>query len=133
MAIEIINPRDKYMMKHTVLPDAVMGHIRDVLKVFLMKPDFSKFYVGITQDLERRLKEHQKHKPEYRLMIPVYDEIGVHPPETFDRLEQLAIKTFGPAQGTVFTHPNAPAGRKLTFDNRRENAVPQNTLYLLLG
>ena len=36
-------------MRHTALPEAVMGHIRDVLKSYLMKPEYSRFYVGITQ------------------------------------------------------------------------------------
>ena len=132
MALQLISPLNKYVLRHAP-PDAVMGHIRDVLKVYLMKPEFSKFYVGITRDVNRRLQEHQRTKPEYKLMIPVYDEMGVHPPDTFDRLEQLAIKTFGPEHGTEFTHPLAPPGRKLVFDNRRENAPPQDTLYLLLG
>lgn len=133
MALQLIDPRDKYVMKHTALPVAVIGHIRDVLKAFLMKPEYTKFYVGITQDVSRRLQEHQRTKPEYKLMIPVYDETGVPRLDSFDQLEQLAIRTFGPAHGTAFTHPLAPPGRKLVFDNRRENAPPQNTLYLLLG
>ena len=133
MALQLIDPRDKHVMKHTVLPEAVMGHIRDVLKAYLMKPEYTKFYVGITQDVNRRLQQHQRTKPEYKLMIPVYDETGVHPPDSFDQLEQLAIRTFGPTHGTEFTHPLAPPGRKLIFDNRRENSPPQNTLYLLVG
>ncbi len=133
MPLQLISPRDKYMMAHTAHPEAIMGHIRDVLNVFLMKPDFTKFYVGITQNENRRLEQHRRKKMEYQLMIPIYDETGVHPPDSFDQLEQLAIRTFGPAQGTVFSNPKAPAGRKLIFDNRRENSPPQNTLYLLLG
>jgi len=133
MALQLIDPRDKYVMKHTAHPEAVIGHIRDVLKVFLMKPEYTKFYVGITQDVGRRLSEHQRTKADYKLMIPVYDETGVPRPDSFDQLEQLAIRTFGPAHGTVFTHPLAPPGRRLTFDNRRENSPPHNTLYLLLG
>ena len=133
MPLQLIDPRDKYVMIHTTWPDAVMSHIRDVLKVYLMKPEFTKFYIGITQDVNRRLQQHQRAKLEYKLMIPVYDETGVHPMDSFDQLEQLAIMTFGPAYGTEFSHPNAPAGRKLIFDNRRENSPPQNTLYLLLG
>lgn len=65
--------------------------------------------------------------------IGIIQEAGVHHPDGFDQLEQLAIRTFGPKTGTPFTHPNAPPGRKLVFDNRRENAPPQNTLYLLVG
>jgi hypothetical protein len=133
MALQLIDPRDKYVMAHTALPEAVIGHIRDVLKVYLMKPEYTKFYVGITQDVSRRLQQHQRTKREYKLMIPVYEETGVHPPDSFDQLEQLAIRTFGPAHGTEFTHPLAPPGRKLIFDNRRENSPPQNTLYLLIG
>lgn len=79
MPLQLIDPRDKYVMKHTTLPEAVIGHIRDVLKVYLMKPEFTKFYVGITQDVNRRLQEHQRKKLEYKLMIPVYDETGSIP------------------------------------------------------
>lgn len=94
MSLQLINPSDKYVMKHTVLPEAVMGHIAD-------DP-------GLRRD-------------------------GGPSPDGFDQREQLAIRTFGPAHGTEFSHPLAPAGRKLTFDNRRENSPPQNTLYLLVG
>jgi hypothetical protein len=133
MPLQLIDPPDKYVMNHTALPEAVIGHIRDVLKSFLMKPGYTKFYVGITQNVNRRLQQHQQSKPEYKLMIPVYDETGVQASDSFDQLEQLAIRTFGPKHGTEFSHPLAPAGRKLIFDNRRENPPPQNTLYLLVG
>ena len=55
MSVQLIDPRDKHVMKHTALPEAVIGHMRDVLKVYLMKPEFTKFYVGITQDVNRLL------------------------------------------------------------------------------
>ena len=58
MPLQLIDPRDKYVMTHTAVPDAVIAHIRDVLKVYLMKPDFTKFYIGITQDVKRWLQQH---------------------------------------------------------------------------
>ena len=77
MPIQLIDPRDKYLLRHTAQPEAVMGQIRDVLNVYLMKPGYTKFYVGITRDVGRRLQQHQQKKPEYQLMIPIYDETGV--------------------------------------------------------
>jgi hypothetical protein len=133
MPPQLIHPREKYLLPHTAFPEAVIGHIRLVLMKYLGEPGYTKFYVGITQDVSRRLQEHQRNKPEYRWMIPIYDEAGVQHPGGFDQLEQLAIRTFGPKHGAEFTHPNAPPGRKLVFDNRRENSAPQNTLYLLVG
>ena len=133
MPLQLIEPPDKYLLPHTTFHDAILDHIRLVLTKYLGDPTYSKFYIGITQDVSRRLQEHQRHKPEYRLMIPIYDEAGVHRADGFDQLEQLAIQRFGPKHGTEFTHPNAPPGRKLIFDNRRENSPPHTTLYLLLG
>lgn len=80
MALQLIDPRDRYVMRHTALPEEVVGHIRDVLKAYLRKPGYTKFYVGITQDVDRRLQRHQRTKPEYKLMIPV-DEC--RPPRAF--------------------------------------------------
>lgn len=133
MPLQLIEPRERYMMHSMVIPEAVMSHLRTVLMKYLADPAYSKFYVGITQDVDRRLDEHRRTKPEYKLMIPICQDKAVRHAERFDQLEQLAIQTFGPGNGTAFTHPNAPPGRKLLFDNRRENSQPQNILYLLVG
>ncbi|HEY0779418.1 MAG TPA: hypothetical protein VGD56_15735 [Gemmatirosa sp.] len=133
MSLQLIQPREKYLLPHTTFRDAILERVRLVLRKYLGEPGYSKFYVGITHDVNRRLQEHQRTKPEYRWMIPIYEEVGVPHPDGFDQLEQLAIRTFGPKHGTAFTHPNAPPGRTLIFDNRRENSPPQTTFYVLIG
>src|SRR4051812_36148090 len=55
MPLQLIEPRDKYMMpRHTITHEAVLGHLESVLKAFAAKQEYSKFYVGITGDLENR-------------------------------------------------------------------------------
>ena len=127
MPLQIIEPRDKYMMpKHTITHEAVLGHLEMVLKAFA-KPDYGKFYIGITGDLDARFAQHQRKRPDFKLMIPIYEEQKILVDNTFDFLEQRAISKFR----TGIKHPD---GRMLLkCDNGQEGSEPKVTLYILVG
>ena len=129
MSLQLIQPTGQYMLSHSAVDRrAVIDQIRSVLKVYAMKPGFSRFYIGITSDVQRRLKEHRVSRPEFRIMIPIYEEEGMLLSDSFDQLERDAINTF---RGGI-KHPDT--GRvMLTCDNGPGGLVPKSVLYLLVG
>ena len=129
MPPQMIVPRDKYLLSRGVVDrEAVLGHLRMVLNAFANKPENSRFYIGITNDLETRLQGHQARKPEFRVMVPIYEEQEILFESSFDRLERDAINTF--RAGVV--HPES---RKvlLRCENGPGGATPKTTLYILVG
>lgn len=129
MPPQLIQPTGKYMLGHSAVDRrAVIDQVRSVLKVYAMKPEFSRFYIGITSDVETRLRDHQAKKPEYKLMIPIYEEERMLLSDSFDQLERDAINTFR----SGIRHPDT--GRTmLTCGNGPGGARPKSVLYVLVG
>ena len=129
MPLQLIQPREKYMLTRGVVDRAaVIGHLDLVLKAFANKPEYNKFYIGITNDVETRLRDHQGRKPDFKLMVPIYEEQAILMEGSFDRLEREAITAF--RQG--IKHPDT---RKMLLrcDNGPGGAPPKTTLYILVG
>ncbi len=129
MTLQLIAPQDKYMLKAGVIShDAVIGHSHQVLKSFAAKPEYSKFYIGITSNLNTRLASHRANKPDFKWMCPIYEEAGNLVENAFDRLERKAIMKFNggikdPQNGQMLLQcSNGPGG-----------ALPKNLLYILVG
>ena len=129
MSLQLIQPTGTYMLDRSVVDRrAVMGHLHSVLKVYAMKPGFSRFYIGITSDVEARLRDHQVKKPEFKLMIPIYQEERMLLSDSFDQMERDMIQAF---RGGI-KHPDT--GRiLLTCDNGPGGARPKSVLYVLVG
>ena len=129
MALQHIQPHDQYMLKRDVIDRrAVLGHLRSVLNAFASKPEYSKFYVGITGDVEARLLKHQRHRPDFRLLVPIYEEEEILHEDSFDGLERTAIREF--REG--IRHP-VTRDVLLRCDNGPGGALPKRTLYILVG
>jgi hypothetical protein len=129
MPPQLIQPREKYMLSHGAVDRAaVIGHLRDVLKAFANKPEYTKFYIGITNDVDTRLRDHQVRKPDFKLMVPIYEEQAILLENSFDRLERDAIN----ALRDGIRHPET---RKLLLqcENGLGGAPPKTTLYILVG
>ncbi|KVK90767.1 GIY-YIG nuclease family protein [Burkholderia cepacia] len=129
MALQLVSPEDKYMLKTGVINhEDVIGHLRQVLNAFAAKPEYSKFYIGITSDLYTRLAKHRATKPDFKLMAPIYLEAHNLVGNAFDRLERKAIETFR----TGIMHPQS-GERLLACSNGPGGALPKNWLYILVG
>jgi hypothetical protein len=128
MVLQFISPQNKYLLRAGVIHHgAVIGHLREVLNSFAAKPEYSKFYIGITNDLNRRLSQHQRTKPSFKWMCPIYEEEPNLVGNAFDRLEREAITQFS---GGV---KNRQTGRVLKCDNGPAGALPKTYLYILVG
>lgn len=129
MALQLIQPEDRYILKRDVIDRrAVIGHLRSVLSAFASKPEYTRFYVGITGDLEARLLKHRRYKPEFRLMVPIYQEQEILHEDSFDELEKIAIREFRDG----IRHPTTREVL-LRCDNGPGGAAPKRTLYILVG
>ncbi len=129
MALQLVSPEDKYMLKTGVINhEAVIGHLKQVLHSFAMKPEYSKFYIGITSDLNTRLASHRANKPDFKLMCPIYLEAHNLVGNAFDRLERKAIEAFR----SGITHPDTRE-TLLECRNGPGGALPKNWLYILVG
>lgn len=129
MPPQLIQPREKYLLpRHVVDRAAVLGHLELVLKAFAAKPEYSKFYIGITNDVKTRLEDHQRRKGDFKLMVPIYEEQAILVENAFDRLEHEAIAAF--RKGIM--HPQT---RRILLrcDNGPGGATPKTTLYVLVG
>ena len=115
-----------YRCVHVIDHEAVVAHLLQVLKVFAAKADCTKFYLGITNDIRRRHKEHQREKPEYTLMCAIYGEPAVHVEDSFHNLERLAVQRF---QGGIL---NPTTNRRLICENTPAVSKGKNWLYLLV-
>lgn len=128
MPLQLIQDQ-KYMMKRSAVDRrAVIEHLRLVLAAFAMKGQYTQFYIGITRDIDARLYDHQKKKPQFSLMVPIYEEPGVFMSDSFDFLERDAINAF--RKGVV--HPTT-GKQLLTCANGPGAATPKTTLYVLIG
>lgn len=128
MALQLIAPQDKYLLKAGVIShDAVVGHLREVLNSFAAKPEYSKFYIGITSDLNARLASHRTNKPDFKWMCPIYQEAGNLVENAFDRLERKAIMKFN---GGI---KDQSGQLLLQCSNGPGGALPKNLLYILVG
>ena len=93
---------------------SVIAHLRSVLNALANKPHYSEFYIGITNDLERRKKEHMEKG--FKLMCPIYQEPANFVANSFHNLERDAINTFRngiqhPTTGQVLLRcANTPGG-----------------------
>lgn len=126
--LQLIDPPGKYLMpRHTVDRAAVIGHLRLVLSGFANKPEYTKFYIGITNDVNTRLQGHRSNRRDFKLMVPVYEEQPLLVENSFDKLEQDAITTF--RQGIL----NLQTKKVLRCDNGPDGAPPKITLYILVG
>ncbi|MCB1175922.1 MAG: GIY-YIG nuclease family protein [Leptospiraceae bacterium] len=109
----------------TVDHHAVFSHLQDVLNVFASKSDCTKFYIGITNNLKRRRREHQADRPEYTLMCAIYKEEEDHIEDRFHNLEREAIRRFQRGVRNKATH------QVLRCDNE-PGQKPHNWLYILV-
>ncbi|MEZ5579154.1 MAG: GIY-YIG nuclease family protein [Candidatus Competibacteraceae bacterium] len=106
---------------------AVIGHLREVLNVFASKADCNKFYIGITNDLKRRRREHERERPEYALMCAIYkEEINIVSDEFSQPGSHLPWLQF---QGGVV---NKATNRVLRCGNDVSGSPAKNWLYLLV-
>lgn len=105
---------------------AVIGHLREVLNVFAGRDDCSKFYIGITGDLERRRKEHERLRSEFTLMCVIHAEEANMVEDSFHNLEMEAIRRF--RSGVL----NKETNRMLTCANGVPGSRAKNWLYLLV-
>lgn len=126
---QLIQPTGKYLLAHSAVDRrAVIDQVRSVLAVYAMKPEFSRFYIGITSDVDSRLRDHQLRKPEYKLMIPIYEEEHMLLSDSFDQLERDAIATF--REGV--RHPDT-GQMLLSCGNGPGGARPKSVLYVMVG
>jgi predicted GIY-YIG superfamily endonuclease len=133
MAIKMIDVVEgkKFMLDRGVSDRrAVIGHLRTVLGSFAAKPQWTRFYIGITGDLEARFAGHNgdKAKAGFQLMVPIYAEQAIVMDESFDKLESEAIRTF--KMGIV--HPTSKQ-MLLRCENGVGGAQPKTWLYILIG
>jgi hypothetical protein len=131
MALVMIDPTagSRFLWNRSAIDrNAVIGHLRGVLNTFAAKPQYSKFYIGITGDLEERLEGHRRKRPDFKLMIPVYSEPGHYFDDSFDTLERDAIAAL---DGGIL-HPQT-GQVALACDNRASGISPRNWLYILVG
>ena len=131
MALSLIAPEQNRWLytRSAVNRKQVIEHLRLVLNGFANRGEYTKFYIGMTGDLDARLDGHRKKRPEFKLMIPIYSEpVEYMEVDSFDHLEKLAIDTF---KGGI-THPDT---KKLLMkcDNGPSGAAPKNHLYILVG
>lgn len=126
MALEL---NIKHKMTVGVLDNnAVISHLRSVLNTYVNNPAYSKFYIGITSNLEDRLAEHKRTKPQFKLMCPIYEESNPKSDMAFHRLEKDAINQL--RSGIV--NPSNP-GNKMLCENGPGGSLPKNVLYVLIG
>jgi hypothetical protein len=130
MALRLIEPAaNRFMLTRSVVDrKAVIGHLRTVLNSFANKDGYTKFYIGITGNLQDRLAGHQRSRPDFQLMIPIYEEPAHYMQDSFDSLEGLAISAFRAG----IQHP-VTKQMLLRCDNGAEAAAPKSTLYILVG
>jgi hypothetical protein len=130
MPLEMFQPRDKFLLNRGVVGrQPVIGHLRDVLKSFASKPEYTRFYIGITSDLDRRLAEHRGRAMQFRWMCPIYEEPESHMDDnSFDLLEREALMTF---RGGI-VHPQT-GKMALKYENLQQGSPPKRCLYILVG
>jgi hypothetical protein len=107
--------------------ERVLDHLNDILKKFLVQTDATKYYIGMTNDIETRRAQHEKKKPEFTLMCVIHGEDPAMASDLkLDDLEALAINRFR----SGITNPTT--GRRLTCANTVSGMAPKLWLYVLL-
>lgn len=104
---------------------AVLSHLRDVLNTFAAKPLYREFYIGITNDLERRRKEHDGKG--YKLMCAIHDQPDIVVGNSFHNLEREAIQMFRDG----IKHPDTKSVL-LRCANSPSGSLAKNWLYILV-
>ena len=126
MALEL---NYKHQMNVGVLDNkAVIAHLRGVLNTYVNNPAYSRFYIGITSDLETRRASHQLEKPQFKMMCPIYEESNPKADMAFHSLERDAINQL--RKGIV--NPSDPS-KKMLCENGPSGSLPKNWLYVLIG
>lgn len=126
MALEL---NYKHQMTVGVLDNrAVISHLRGVLSTYVNNPIYSKFYIGITSDLKTRRASHEREKPQFKMMCPIYEESNPKSDMAFHGLERDAINQL--RQGIV--NPSDPS-KNMRCDNVPGGSLPKNCLYVLIG
>ncbi|MFJ1209791.1 GIY-YIG nuclease family protein [Burkholderia pyrrocinia] len=104
----------------------VIFHLQQVLSHFARQKKYDKFYIGVTNDVDTRLASHRRNKPEYRWMVPIYEEDSVNVSNAFDLMEQEAIDYF---RSGFYDHNS---GEHLDCGNGPRGASPKMCLYILI-
>jgi len=104
---------------------AVISHLRDVLNAFAAKAQYNEFYIGITNDLERRKREHESKG--YKLMCMIYQEPINFVANSFHNLERDAIIAYR----NGIKHPNT-GQTLLRCANQPSGSLAKNWLYILV-
>ena len=108
--------------------EAVIAHLRSILNTFVNKPEYSRYYIGITSNLESRRTSHERKKPQFKLMCPIYGDSNPKADMAFHSLERDAINSL--RSGIV--NPSDPS-RKMSCENGPGGSPPKNWLYVLIG
>lgn len=108
--------------------EAIISHLRDVLNTYVNKPNFSRFYIGITSDIETRRLDHERKKPNFRLMCPIYEESNPKSDMAFHSLERDAIN----ALRSGMKNPT-DASKSMSCENGPGGSLPKSWLYVLVG
>ncbi len=107
---------------------AVISHLRGILNTYVNNPAYSRFYIGITSNLEARRASHERKKPQFKMMCPIYEESNPKSDMAFHRLERDAINQL--RSGMV--NPSNPSN-KMRCENGPGGSLPKNWLYVLIG
>jgi hypothetical protein len=126
--LQMIDPQEKFLVRGTIDRTAIISHVRSVLVNFAAKGKHSKFYVGITGSLDTRLRQHRIEKPDFRLMVPVFEEPAQYHADALDHVERDMIAAL---RGGI-VHPDTNR-TVLTCANGPGGSVAKRCLYLLLG
>ncbi|MDR0787375.1 MAG: GIY-YIG nuclease family protein [Gemmatimonadota bacterium] len=109
--------------------EQVLGHLDMVLKALASKGRYTKFYIGITNNLAVRASQHERKSPDYKEMYPIYEEQEmIVAQDSFHNLERDAINRF--RAGVI--HPETRRVM-LRCANSQEGSVAKNWLYVLVG
>lgn len=127
MPPQLIQQPNPYKLdRHVIDHEIIISHLGSVLKSFANK-GFSQYYIGITNDLQQRLAQHQRERPEFRLMVPIYEEATGHAETNFERLEREAITK----SKALFSDPRTL--KKMTCANTQAGTRVKAMLYVLVG
>ena len=124
-----LNLTYEYELRAGVLEhSSVIAHMKSVLNIFAAKPQYSKFYIGITSDLEQRKMKHQREKPDYSLMCAIYKDEKIIVSNSFHNLEKEAINEMK----NGIHHPDTNQ-LLLRCGNGPGGSLAKNWLYVLIG
>lgn len=105
----------------------ILDHLRDILTKFLVQTDATRYYIGMTSDIEARRRQHETSKPDFTLMCVIHGEDPHMAADLkIDDLEAQAISRFRSG-----IH-NPATGRRLRCANSVSGTAPKQWLYVLL-